>query len=91
MALQTTTIKIDKELKENALRLFSDLGMDMGTAVTIFLRQAVREQAIPFRVGNPVPNCETLEAVQEVELMKKEPQLYRSYTDVDMMVEELLA
>ena len=91
MALQTTTIKIDKELKENAFRFFSDFGMDMGTAVTIFLRQAVREQAIPFRVGNPVPNRETLEALREVELMKKEPQSYRSYSDVDMMVEELLA
>ncbi|WP_428768356.1 type II toxin-antitoxin system RelB/DinJ family antitoxin [Treponema sp. HNW] len=91
MPLQTTTIKIDTELKENALRLFSDLGMDMETAVTVFLRQAVREQAIPFRVGNPIPNRETLEAMREVELMKKEPQSYRSYTDVDMMVEELLA
>ncbi len=54
MAGQSTNIKIDPELKKEAQKLFSELGMDMTTAVNIFLRQAVREQAIPFRVGEPV-------------------------------------
>lgn len=47
MAGQSTNIKIDPELKQQAQKLFSELGMDMTTAVNIFLRQAVREQAIP--------------------------------------------
>lgn len=51
MAGQSTNIKIDPELKQQAQKLFSELGMDMTTAVNIFLRQAVREQAIPFRIG----------------------------------------
>ncbi len=53
MAGQSTNIKIDPELKKEAQKLFSELGMDMTTAVNIFLRQAVKEQAIPFRVGEP--------------------------------------
>lgn len=51
MAGQSTNIKIEPELKQKAQKLFSELGMDMTTAVNIFLRQAVREQAIPFRIG----------------------------------------
>lgn len=51
MAGQSTNIKIDPELKQQAQKLFSELGMDMTTAVNIFLRQAVREQAILFRIG----------------------------------------
>lgn len=91
MAGLSTTIKIDPTLKREAQRLFSDLGLDMSTAVNIFLRQAVREQAIPFRVGDPVPNAETLEALREVEQMKKDPAKYKGYTNVDQMFEELLS
>lgn len=53
MAGQSTNIKIDPDLKRQAQQLFADLGMDMTTAINVFLRQAVREQAIPFRIGAP--------------------------------------
>lgn len=90
MALQSTNIKIDTELKKQAQRLFAGLGMDMTTAVNIFLRQAVKEQAIPFRIGESVPNSETLMALQEVEKMKKDPSAYKGYSNIDQMMEELL-
>ena len=91
MAVKSTTIKIDADVKQKAQALFADLGMDMTTAINIFLRQAVREQAIPFRIGEPVPNAETREALAEAEQMKKAPDAYRGYTDVDQMMQELLA
>ena len=70
MSTQSTNIRIDTELKRQAQQLFSDLGMDMTTAVNIFLHQAVREQAIPFRIGEPArPNAETLEAIAEMREM----------------------
>jgi addiction module RelB/DinJ family antitoxin len=43
-------IKIDRELKIQADRLFNDMGMNLTTAVTVFVRQAVLERAIPFRI-----------------------------------------
>ena len=91
MAAKSTNIKIDQEIKEQAQKLFASLAMDMTTAVNIFLRQAIKEQAIPFRIGEPAPNAETLEALKEVEEMKKNPDKYRGYTDVDEMMKELLA
>lgn len=45
------TIRVDKDLKECAERLFDRLGMNMSTALNVFLRKAVDEEAIPFPVS----------------------------------------
>ena len=50
MANINITIRIDKELKKEADNLFHELGMSFTTAVTIFAKQAVREQRIPFDI-----------------------------------------
>ena len=47
----SVNLRIDKELKTQAEALFLNLGMNMTTAINIFLRQAVRDQGIPFRVS----------------------------------------
>ena len=65
MALVSTNIKLDPALKQDAQELFDNLGLSLSAAVNLFLRQAVREQAIPFRVGIPVYNEETLKAIQD--------------------------
>ena len=41
MAKVSTNISLDADLKRSSQELFSDLGMDLSTAVTIFLKQAV--------------------------------------------------
>ena len=43
-------LRIDKELKKQAETLFAGLGLNMTTAINIFLKQAVREQGIPFAI-----------------------------------------
>lgn len=53
MAVISTSIKIDSDLKQQAQELFSDLGLNLSTAVNIFLKQAVREHSIPFHIGDP--------------------------------------
>jgi len=45
------TIRVDKDLKERAESLFEFLGMNMTTALNVFLRKAVEEAAIPFEVS----------------------------------------
>ena len=59
------------------------------TAFTIFVKQAIREQGIPFEITKETPNSETLSALREE--MKKNPSLGKSYTDVDKMMEHLLS
>ena len=53
MSTVVTTVKIDPELKKDAKVLFDSLGISLNSAITVFLLQAVREQAIPFRIGVP--------------------------------------
>ncbi len=65
MSAVSTNIKIDQALKRESQALFESFGLSLSTAVNMFLRQAVREQAIPFRVGTPVPNIETLKAIED--------------------------
>ena len=45
------TIRVDKDLKDRAESLFDRLGMNMTTALNVFLRKAVDEEAIPFVIG----------------------------------------
>lgn len=88
MAPVSTNIKIDPELKERSQALFESLGLSMSTAINMFLRQAVREQAIPFRVGNPLPNLETLRAIEDA---RKGIGLSRGFTSVAELMEDLNA
>lgn len=41
-------IRIDDKLKKEAEKLFNDLGINMSSAINVFLKQSVREQKIPF-------------------------------------------
>ena len=50
MAKINTNISIDKDLKKEAQDLFSSFGLDLSTAITLFLSQSVREQKIPFEI-----------------------------------------
>lgn len=73
MAIKTPIhVNIDKQLKENADELFQELGLNMSTAITIFLKQSVRDQAIPFAIKKDKPNAETIAAIQELEKGKYE-------------------
>ena len=51
MANTNVTIRVDADLKKQADELFDDLGMSFTTAINIFIKQAVREQRIPFEVA----------------------------------------
>ena len=90
MATTNITMRIDEELKRQAEELFSDLGLNMTSAFTVFVKQAIREQRIPFTISREIPNEDTLEALEEVKQMKQNPNMGKSYTNVDEMIKELL-
>lgn len=65
MATTNLNIRIDKEIKDQADRIFSDLGLNMTTAINIFLRTTIRENGIPFALKLDVPNEITAAAIEE--------------------------
>lgn len=58
-------IRTDKEVKLAAEKIFEELGLNMTTAINIFLRQTIRENGIPFELKLSVPNETTTAAIDE--------------------------
>ncbi len=90
MAKVSTNISIDAETKAKAQIMLSDLGMDLSTAVNIFLKQMLYEGGIPFSITRETPNKITLKAMKEAQEMSRSPEKYKKYSDVDSMMEDIL-
>ena len=73
MSTANLTVRIDAGIKSEAEKLFEDLGMSISTAFNIFLRQAVRVQAIPFAISRGITNRTTLAAMREAEQIASDP------------------
>jgi len=65
MTTTNLNIRTDKEVKERAEVLFSELGLTMTTAINMFLRTAIRENGIPFALKLDIPNELTVSAIEE--------------------------
>jgi DNA-damage-inducible protein J len=91
MAQTNINIRMDEDLKCEFDSLCQDLGLTMTTAFTVFAKTVVRRQKIPFKIASDIPNAETIAAIEEVEAMKKDSSLGKTYEDVDVMMKELLA
>ena len=91
MAKVSTNIGLDAELKKSAQELFADLGMDLTTAITLFLKQSVRERRIPFEIRRTQPNAQTLVALAEYEEMKQNPEKYKRYNTFQDALDEVFA
>ena len=88
MPTTNITIRMDSKLKVRAEHLFDELGMNMSTAFNIFVRQALRDGGIPFRITAETPNHETLKAMQEAEKIADDPAV-AGYTDIDNLLTDL--
>ena len=50
MTTTNINIRVDNEIKKEAQDVFSAMGLDMTTAINVFLRQVIRQRSIPFTV-----------------------------------------
>ncbi len=90
MATTNINVRVDSELKRSAEALFDDLGLNMSSAITMFLKSAVSHDGIPFEVKRFTPNAETKAALAEYEEMKRRPGDYKRYGSFDELVSEVL-
>ncbi len=81
-------IRVDTELKAEAEALFSELGMNLTTAVTVFLRQAVRESRIPFEIKWDRPNKDTMAAMRDAVNIARDPKA-KGYEDPKDLFKDL--
>ena len=86
MATTNLNVRIDAALKKEAEQIFNELGLNMSTALTVFLRQTVRSNGIPFDMRLDIPNRETLAAIRDVNLRRN---LSGPYDSVKELMEDL--
>ena len=48
--MSQVNFRIDDDVKTDAEALFNRLGMNMSTAIMVFIRQSLAENGIPFRI-----------------------------------------
>lgn len=90
MAKVSTSITIDADVKSQAQAILSEFGLNISTAVEMFLRQTIREQQIPFNVSLNIPNAETRNALQELKEMEEHPEKYKRYSSFEEALKEVL-
>ena len=66
VATTNISIRMDTELKKQAESMFAEMGLNMTTAMNIFLRQVVRQGKIPFEIATDIHNAEMLETMKEM-------------------------
>ena len=72
MATVPTQVRIDEELKKQSMELFAQLGIDMSSAMNMFLKQCVMRGGLPFAVEIPQYRSEVLEAMEEARRISKD-------------------
>lgn len=88
MATVPTQVRIDEGLKKQATDLFAQLGMDMSSAMNIFLKQCVMRGGLPFEVVVPQYKPEVLEAMEEAKRISKDPNAKR-YSSFSEAMEDI--
>ena len=89
MATVNMSIRMDAELKKQADAMFSDMGLNMTTAMNMFLRQVVRQGRIPFEIATDIPNAETVAAIKEMDDMLSGKIPAKRYSSTKELFEDL--
>ncbi len=88
MATTNLNIRTEKAIKDQAEEIFNELGLNMTTAINIFLRTTIREHGIPFDLKLETPNTTTLAAIEEGKKLLSDPTAPR-YSTIDDLKEAL--
>lgn len=69
MSATNLNIRTDREIKNQAEEIFNEPGLNITTAINMFLRTVVREYGIPFELKLNVPQETAAEATLESKKM----------------------
>ena len=82
------SVRMDVNLKKQCENLYGELGINLTTAINVFLRQSLRVGGFPFDVRLEQPTKETILAILESEKLSSDPNVKR-YSDVEEALKEL--
>jgi addiction module antitoxin, relB/dinJ family len=85
--MASITARVDENVKKEAETLFKKMGLNMSTAMNLFLKKCILEQGIPFELK--VPNRETLKAMQETDDILSGKIERKGYNSAEELFEDL--
>lgn len=92
MKQTSISIRMDEDLKKEAEVLFGELGMNMSTAVNIFIRQSLRQGGIPFEItmqNDPFYNPANIKRLQEsIQQMNQGKTVSKKIGDLEQLADE---
>ena len=71
MSTSLVQIRVDETLKNEASAVYEELGLDLPTAIRIFLKRSVQENGIPFKMVLPKKEYTADDAVEAMKRMSK--------------------
>ncbi len=83
-------VNVDSNLKKEASNILNGLGLNMSTAINMFLTQVVKRDGIPFEITNPKPSKMLLEALIEAEEIEKGKIKVNTYDNREDLKQSLL-
>ena len=86
--MSTINVRVDDRTKTKARELFSQFGLDLSTAINMFLMQSIREQGIPLYLHLHIPNSQTIKSIEETE---NGTGLSESFDNIEDLMEDLRA
>lgn len=88
MASSVMQVRIDDDLKAKAAAVYDDLGLDLPTAIRMFLKRSVVVNGVPFSMTLPRQDYKAERAVRAMQSLSEEAQ--RNGT-ADMTLDEINA
>ena len=88
MANTNINIRTDSAIKTQAEEIFEAFGLNMSTAINMFLRQTIRENGIPFELKLDMPNEITVAVIEEGRKLAKDKSV-KGYSSIDELKESL--
>ena len=74
MATSLVQVRIDEDLKAQATAIYDKLGMDLSSAVRIFLKRSVMVNGVPFDMTLPKQEYKAEKAVSAMKKLSAEAQ-----------------
>ena len=81
-------VRMDTALKQQCEALYHSLGLNLTTAINIFLRKSLQEGCLPFELKHPKYNETTLAAMVEARQLANNPNAKR-YNNIEEALQEL--
>ena len=84
------TVRTNSTVKKTAKEIYSDLGLDLSTAINVFLKKSIEQGGFPFEVRKENPNQRLRAAIQEADDILDGKTTAKAYDSYDQMVKDIL-